>query len=78
VLYFGYFTQALNITGTLLILLMAMSVNLDVGGRNLFNQPIPGVNEFIQPHGQLERQPAFQTVAPGLLGVPLEPHQPPS
>ena len=47
VLYFGYFTQALNITGTLLILLMAMSVNLDVGGRNLFNQPIPGVNEFI-------------------------------
>ncbi len=32
---------------TLLILVMAMAVNLDVGGRNLFNQPIPGVNEFI-------------------------------
>lgn len=47
VLYFGYFTQALNITGTLLILAMAIAVNLDVGGRNLFNHPIPGVNEFI-------------------------------
>jgi TRAP-type C4-dicarboxylate transport system permease small subunit len=47
VLYFGYLTQALNITGTLLILVMATAVNLDVGGRNLFNHPIPGVNEFI-------------------------------
>jgi TRAP-type C4-dicarboxylate transport system permease small subunit len=46
-LYFRHFTQALNIAGTLLILLMAIAVNLDVGGRNVFNQPIPGVNEFI-------------------------------
>ena len=46
-LLFRRFTQALNIAGTLLILLMAIAVNLDVGGRNIFNQPIPGVNEFI-------------------------------
>jgi TRAP-type C4-dicarboxylate transport system permease small subunit len=46
-LYFRRFTQALNIAGTILILLMAISVNLDVFGRNAFNQPIPGVNEFI-------------------------------
>ncbi len=26
---------------------MAIAVNLDVLGRKLFNQPIPGVNEFI-------------------------------
>ena len=26
---------------------MAIAVNLDVFGRNAFNQPIPGVNEFI-------------------------------
>lgn len=46
-LYFRRFTQALNVAGTILILLMAISVNLDVFGRNAFNQPIPGVNEFI-------------------------------
>ena len=46
-LLFRYFTQALNVAGTILILLMAASVNLDVFGRNLLNQPIPGVNEFI-------------------------------
>ena len=45
--YFRWFTRALNIAGTILILLMAIAVNLDVGGRNIFNQPIPGVNEFI-------------------------------
>lgn len=45
--YFRLFTQALNIAGTILILLMALAVNLDVFGRNAFNQPIPGVNEFI-------------------------------
>ena len=45
--YFRWFTQALNVAGTILILLMAISVNLDVFGRNAFNQPIPGVNEFI-------------------------------
>jgi TRAP-type mannitol/chloroaromatic compound transport system permease small subunit len=46
-LYFRRFTQALNIAGTILILLMAIAVNLDVGGRDLFNRPIPGVTEFI-------------------------------
>lgn len=46
-LYFRYVTQALNIAGTILILLMAISVNLDVIGRDAFNKPIPGVNEFI-------------------------------
>ena len=44
---FRLFTQVLNVAGTILILLMALSVNLDVGGRNLFNKPIAGVNEFI-------------------------------
>jgi TRAP-type mannitol/chloroaromatic compound transport system permease small subunit len=46
-LYFRRFTQALNVAGTILILLMAISVNLDVLGRNALNQPIPGVSEFI-------------------------------
>lgn len=46
-LYFRRFTQALNVAGTILILVMALAVNLDVLGRNLFNHPIPGVNEFI-------------------------------
>ncbi len=45
--YFRFFTQALNIAGTILILLMVMAVNFDVAGRNFFNQPIAGVNEFI-------------------------------
>jgi len=46
-LYFRYLTQALNIAGTILILLMAIAVNADVVGRDFFNHPIPGVNEFI-------------------------------
>jgi TRAP-type C4-dicarboxylate transport system permease small subunit len=45
--YFRQFTQALNVAGTMLILLMALSVNLDIIGRDFFNHPIPGVNEFI-------------------------------
>lgn len=45
--YFRIFTQALNIAGTLLILIMAIAVNLDIGGRDFFNHPIPGVTEFI-------------------------------
>jgi TRAP-type C4-dicarboxylate transport system permease small subunit len=45
--YFRLFTQALNIAGTLLILIMAIAVNLDIGGRDFFNRPIPGVTEFI-------------------------------
>jgi TRAP-type C4-dicarboxylate transport system permease small subunit len=45
--YFRLFTQALNIAGTLLILIMAIAVNFDIGGRDFFNHPIPGVTEFI-------------------------------
>jgi len=45
--FFGGVTQALNIAGTLLILLMVVAVNFDVIGRNLFNHPIPGVLEFL-------------------------------
>ena len=45
--YFGWFTQALNIVGTALILAMAVAVNADVIGRNAFNHPIAGVLEFI-------------------------------
>ena len=45
--YFGRFTQALNIIGTVLILIMAVAVNADVLGREAFNRPIAGVLEFI-------------------------------
>ena len=45
--YFGIFTQALNIVGTVLILAMAVAVNADVIGRDAFNHPIAGVLEFI-------------------------------
>jgi TRAP-type mannitol/chloroaromatic compound transport system permease small subunit len=45
--WFGAVTMALNIAGTVLILTMAVAVNADVLGRNLFNHPIPGVVEFI-------------------------------
>jgi TRAP-type C4-dicarboxylate transport system permease small subunit len=44
---FGRMTQALNVVGTLLILVMAIAVNADIAGRNLFNHPIPGVTEFL-------------------------------
>jgi TRAP-type C4-dicarboxylate transport system permease small subunit len=45
--YFGTLTKILNLAGTLLILAMAVAVNADVLGRNLFSRPIPGVLEFI-------------------------------
>lgn len=45
--YFGAVTQALNFIGTVLILIMAIAVNADVIGRDLFNHPIPGVLEFM-------------------------------
>lgn len=45
--WFGTVTRVLNILGTLLILLMAVVVNADVAGRNLFNHPLPGVLEFV-------------------------------
>jgi len=44
---FGSATQVLNIVGTVLILVMAVAVNADALGRNLFNHPIPGVVEFL-------------------------------
>jgi TRAP-type mannitol/chloroaromatic compound transport system permease small subunit len=44
---FGQLTQVLNIAGTVLILAMAIAVNADVIGRDLFNHPIPGVLEFM-------------------------------
>lgn len=45
--WFGTLTSVLNVIGTLLILAMAVAVNADVGGRNLFNYPLPGVLEFL-------------------------------
>jgi TRAP-type mannitol/chloroaromatic compound transport system permease small subunit len=45
--WFGALTMALNVAGTILILIMALAVNTDVLSRNLFNVPIPGVVEFI-------------------------------
>jgi TRAP-type mannitol/chloroaromatic compound transport system permease small subunit len=45
--YFGAVTRALNLIGTLLILVMAVAVNADVIGRDFFNHPIPGVLEFV-------------------------------
>lgn len=44
---FGALTMALNVAGTLLILAMAVGVNADILGRGLFNEPIPGVAEFL-------------------------------
>ena len=44
---FGVFTMALNAVGTVLIIIMAIAVNADILGRDLFNQPIPGVTEFL-------------------------------
>lgn len=45
--WFGSVTMALNVLGTLLILVMAIAVNADVTGRVVFNHPLPGVLEFI-------------------------------
>ena len=45
--WFGGLTKVLNVVGTILILVMAIAVNADIAGRDLFNHPIPGVNEFI-------------------------------
>jgi len=45
--WFGILTSVLNVAGTILILAMAVAVNADVGGRNLFNKPLPGVLEFV-------------------------------
>ena len=45
--FFGCLTQALNVVGTVLILVMVVAVNSDAIGRNFFNHPIPGVLEFL-------------------------------
>jgi TRAP-type C4-dicarboxylate transport system permease small subunit len=39
--------MALNVIGTVLILVMAVAVNADILGRELFNRPVPGVTEFL-------------------------------
>lgn len=44
---FGELTALLNVLGTLLIIAMALAVNADVIGRNLFDRPIAGVVEFL-------------------------------
>jgi TRAP-type C4-dicarboxylate transport system permease small subunit len=44
---FDFFTRILNVLGTLLILAMALVVNADIVGRNVFNRPLPGVLEFV-------------------------------
>ena len=45
--WFGAITVALNAVGTVLILVMAVAVNADILGRELFKQPVPGVTEFL-------------------------------
>jgi len=45
--WFGAITIALNAVGTVLILVMALAVNADIFGREVFNQPVPGVTEFL-------------------------------
>ncbi len=45
--WFAVFTMALNVVGTVLILFIALLVNADILGRNLLNQPIPGVAEAV-------------------------------
>ena len=42
-----FVTQALNVTGSLLILALVVLVGLDVAGRNLFGLPISGVPELV-------------------------------
>jgi TRAP-type C4-dicarboxylate transport system permease small subunit len=39
--------MALNVVGTVLIIAMALAVNADIFGRELFNRPIAGVTEFV-------------------------------
>ena len=42
-----YVTQALNVAGSVLILLLMVLVGLDVAGRNLLASPISGVPELV-------------------------------
>lgn len=45
--WFGTITIALNAVGTVLILIMAVAVNVDIIGREVFSRPIAGVTEFL-------------------------------
>lgn len=45
--WFGRLVVALSMIGTVLIVIMAIGVNADVMGRNLFNHPVGGVTEFL-------------------------------
>jgi TRAP-type mannitol/chloroaromatic compound transport system permease small subunit len=45
--WFGAITIGLNAVGTILILVMAVAVNADILGRELFRRPIAGVTEFL-------------------------------
>jgi TRAP-type C4-dicarboxylate transport system permease small subunit len=45
--FFARLALGLNFVGTLLIVVMAIAVNSDILGRDLFNHPIAGVTEFI-------------------------------
>ncbi|MCW5770376.1 MAG: TRAP transporter small permease [Rhodospirillaceae bacterium] len=45
--WFGQITMLLNAIGTVLIIVMALAVNADIFGRELFNRPIAGVTEFV-------------------------------
>jgi TRAP-type C4-dicarboxylate transport system permease small subunit len=44
---FGHLTVLLSMAGTVLIVIMAIGVNADILGRNLFNRPVAGVTEFL-------------------------------
>lgn len=45
--WFGALTTLLNVAGTILIIIMALAVNADIIGRELFNRPVAGVTEFL-------------------------------
>jgi TRAP-type C4-dicarboxylate transport system permease small subunit len=44
---FGQLTMILNVVGTLLIVAITLLTNVDVIGRTVFNQPVPGVPEMV-------------------------------
>lgn len=44
---FGRLTVGLSMIGTVLIVIMAIGVNADILGRDLFSHPVAGVTEFL-------------------------------
>lgn len=44
---FGRLTVGLSMIGTVLIVIMAVGVNADILGRDLFSHPVAGVTEFL-------------------------------